>query len=75
MAAHFDPSWVSVLDESIQERINCYILPGWMFVPRKPHPFRNEYHTIACAEYKFIYNVEVVEEKEQPRVMGKKEFE
>ena len=61
MTAHFDPSWVSVLDESIQECINCYTCPGWMFVPHKPHPFGNEYHTIACAKYKVIYNVEIAE--------------
>ena len=48
----------------------------WVDVcPPQASPFRNEYHTIACAECKFIYNVEVVEEKEQPRAMGKKEFE
>ena len=46
-----------------------------MFPPRKPHPFGNEYHKIACAKSKGIYNVEIVEGKDQPRVMGKKEFE
>ena len=33
MAAHFEPSWVSVLDDPIQEWINRYNCPGWMFVP------------------------------------------
>ena len=37
MAAHFDPSWVSVLYESIQEWINPYTCPGWMFVPETSH--------------------------------------
>ena len=74
MAAHFEPSWVIVLDESIQEWINSYTFPGWMFVPRKSHPFGNEYHTIACAKYKDIYNVDIVEGKDRPIVMGKKEF-
>ena len=46
-----------------------------MFVSRKPHPFGNNYHTIACAKYKVIYNVEIVEGKDRPRGMGKKEFE
>ena len=45
-----------------------------MFVPRKPHPFGNEYHKIACAKYKVIYNFEIVEGKDRPRVMGKKQF-
>ena len=75
MAEHFDPSWVSVLDESIQEWINRYTCPGWIFVPRKPHPFGNEYQKIVCAKYKAIYNVETVERKDQPRVMGDKEFD
>ena len=44
--AHFDPSWVSVLDESIQEWINRYTCPGWTLVLRKPHPFGNKYHKI-----------------------------
>ena len=46
-----------------------------MFVPFKPHPFVKEYHTIECAKSKAIYNVEVVEGKDRPRVMVKKEFE
>ena len=41
MAAYFDPSWVGVLDESIQECINCYTFPECMVVPHKPHPFGN----------------------------------
>ena len=46
-----------------------------MFVRRKPHPFVNEYHTIASDKSKVIYNVEIVEGEDHPRVMGKKEFE
>ena len=64
MAARFDPSWVSVLDESIQDWINRYTFPRWIFVPRKPHPFGNEYHTILCAESKVIYNFDIVEGKD-----------
>ena len=43
-----------------------------MFDPHKPHPLGKKYHTIACAESKVIYNVEIVEGKDQPKVMGKK---
>ena len=46
-----------------------------MFVPRKPHPFRNKYHTTVCAKSKVIHNVDIVEGKDRPRVMGKNEFE
>ena len=75
MAEIFDPSWVSVLDESIQEWINCCTRPGCMFVPHNPHPFGNEHHTIACELSKVIYHVEIVEGKDLPRGMGRKEFD
>ena len=75
MAEIFDPSWVSVLYESIQVWIKRQICPGWMLVPRKPQYFDNEYHTINCAKSKIIYNVEIVERKDQPRVMCNNEFE
>ena len=39
MVAHFDPSCFSVIYESIQECINRYNCPVWMFVPRNPRPF------------------------------------
>ena len=73
--AHFDPSWVSVLDESIHDCINNYTCPGWIFVSCKPHPFENDYHTIVWAKSKVIYNIEIVEGKYRPRVMVEKEFE
>ena len=40
------PSWLSCMDESMSPWTNKYC-PGYMFVPHKPHPFGNEYHTIA----------------------------
>ncbi len=43
----FDPSWHSCLDESAVAFLNEHC-PTWVSVRRKPHPFRNEYHTIAC---------------------------
>ena len=75
MEANFDPSCVRVLDESSQDCINRYTFPRWMFVPHKPRPFGNEYHTTACAKYKVIYNVEILEGKDRPIVMGENEFE
>ena len=29
--------------------------PGWMFVPRKPHPTGNEYHSICCGVSGIMY--------------------
>ena len=46
-----------------------------MFVPHKPHPFGNKYHTIARDKAKVIYIVDIVEGTDKPRVMGKKEFD
>ena len=74
MAAHFDPSWVGVLGESIQEWINCYTCPGWMFFLCKPHHFGRDYHTVACAKSKVVYNVEIVEGKDRPILTSKNYF-
>ena len=72
----YEPSWISVLDESMVEWLNKYG-PGWMCVPCKPHPFGNEYHTIANGDHKspILYRVELVERKDRPRQLGKKEFD
>ena len=49
-------------------------LPRWMVVPRKPHPFKNEYHTICCAEAGIMYQLELVEGKDCPRELGPKKY-
>ena len=42
---HYDmnyvPSWINCLDESMNSFLKTFC-PGFMFVPRKPHPFGNE---------------------------------
>ena len=38
--------WLNCLDESMNSFLNNFC-PGFMCVPRKPHPFGNEYHSIA----------------------------
>ena len=40
--------------------------PGWVFCPRKPHPFGNEYHTVCCCMSGVLYRVEMVEGKDHP---------
>ena len=49
MMEQFTPSWVNCLDESMSTWTNKYSCPGWMFMPRKPWPFGNEYHTVCCS--------------------------
>lgn len=75
MASFFSPSWVrSCLDESMSPWTSRWTCPGWMFVPRKPHPTGNEYHTIACGLSGVLWHMEVVEGKDQPPEM-RKEFD
>jgi hypothetical protein len=37
-----------------------------MYVPRKPHPVGNEYHSICCGESGIMYAIEIVEGKDKP---------
>lgn len=75
MDERFRPSYLTCLDESMvawMEKLSC---PGWVHVPRKPHPFGNEYHTIACAMSKIIFRLELVEGKDRPSWRPVPEFE
>ena len=65
MSTSFNPSWLTCLDESMVIFFNAFA-PGWMNVKRKPHPFGNEYHTIACADTHIIFYIEIVEGKDKP---------
>ena len=66
MTEQFTPSWVSCLDESMSTWTNKYSCPGWMFIPRKPWPFDNEYHTVCCSLSGILWQMELVEGKESP---------
>eukprot|EP00980_Cylindrotheca_fusiformis_P024084 scaffold11524_cov91-Cylindrotheca_fusiformis.AAC.3 len=66
MNEKFTPSWISCLDESMSVWINPYTCPGFMFVPRKPWPFGNEYHTVCCGVSGIMWGVELVEGKDAP---------
>ena len=64
MTEQFTPSWVSCLDESMSTWTNKYSCPGWMFVPRKPWPFGNEYHTVCCSLSGTLWQMELAEGKD-----------
>jgi hypothetical protein len=66
MARIFIASWVSCLDESMSPWTSRWTCPGWMFVPRKPHPMGNEYHSICCGLSGIMYTIELVEGKDEP---------
>eukprot|EP00956_Cyclotella_meneghiniana_P024387 scaffold48896_cov69-Cyclotella_meneghiniana.AAC.2 len=68
MEAKYTPSWLSCLDESMNSWLNKYC-PGFMVVPRKPHPFGNEYHSIADGDkgYPIMWRVKIQEGKDRPK--------
>ena len=66
MMEQFTLSWVNCLDESMSTWNNKYSCPGWMFVPRKPWPFGNEYHTVCCSLSGILWQMELVEGKDSP---------
>lgn len=70
MSVQYRPSYLVCLDESMVAWTNKHTCPGWTFLPRKPHPMGNEYHTIACAATHIIFHVELVEGKDRPASRG-----
>ena len=67
MNENFIPGWANCLDESMSVWTNKYTCPGWMFVPRKPWPFGNEYHMVCCCLSGVLWGLELVEGKDTPR--------
>lgn len=63
---NFSAAWLTCLDESMMTYMSerC---PGFMVVKRKPHPFGNEIHTIACCFSHIVFYMELVEGKDQPK--------
>ena len=55
--------------------LNEYTCPGFMFVPRKPWKFGNEYHDAGCSLSDIIWQVDLREGKDHPAHLGKKEFD
>ena len=75
MARKFHPGWVCCLDESMMEWTERWSCPGWMYVPRKPTPAGNEYHTICCGICGVLFHLELVYAKDHPPQRGQLEFE
>ena len=75
MTTNFSPSWINCIDESMSKWVNEYSCPGFMFVPRKPWPFGNEYHDAGCAESDIIWSLDLREGKDRPTNLGPKEFD
>ena len=64
MSKQFIPSWINCIDESMSKWVNEFTCPGFMFIPRKPWPFGNEYHDACCAESDIIWSVDLREGKD-----------
>ena len=75
MGANFLPSWINCIDKSMSKWVNKYTYPGFMYVPRKPWPFGNEYHDTGCADSDIIWALDLREGKDWPQNLGKKEFD
>lgn len=75
MKANFVPGWVNCLDESMSVWTNMYTCPGFMFVPHKPWPFGNEWHTICCCLCGVMFDLKLVEGKDELPGRGQKEFD
>ena len=75
MATNFVPSWINCIDESMSKWLNEYTCLGFMFVPRKPWPFRNKYHNAGCANSNIIWSLELHEGKDRPPQLNNKPFD
>ena len=70
MQQNFTPGCVNCLDESMSVWTNKFMCPGFMFVPRKPWPLGNEYHSVCSCTSGIMWGIEMVEGKDHPRQLG-----
>ena len=74
MSKQFGPGWVNCLDESMSPWTIKYTCPGHIFLPRKPWPLGNEYHSICCCQSDVMFRVEIVEGKDRPQEKPPEKF-
>jgi hypothetical protein len=65
MAGEYNPLSLNCLDESMNSWLSKFC-PGFMCVPHKPHPFINQYHTIADGDggKPILWRITLVEGKD-----------
>ena len=71
----FAPGYMNCLDKPMSVWTNKFTCPGFMFVPRKPWPFGNKYHTVCCCLSVIMWGIDLVEGKDHPRQLGQLEYE
>ena len=65
ISTNLTPVWIPFLDESMMIWTNKFG-PGWVVLPRKLHPFGNEWHTICYAMSVVVFFVELVWGEDKP---------
>ena len=75
MNDNFIPGYMNCLDESMSMWMNKFTCPGFMFVPRKPWPFGNEYHTVCCCSSGIMWGIDLVEGKDHPQQLGIQQYD
>ena len=67
MTEVFEAGWATCLDESMPPWTNKYTCPCFIWIPHKPSPFGNEYHTICRRNSGILFSQELVEGRECPK--------
>jgi len=64
----YTPSWLNYLNESMNSYLDKHC-PGFMSVPRKPHPLGNEYHSIGDGDdgKPIMWRIKLQEGKDRPK--------
>ena len=74
MVKHFSPGWFVCIDESMMAWVSKYTCPGWICVPRKSHPFCNKFHTAGDGVLHILFQMELVEGKDEPEEKAKPQY-
>ncbi len=66
--SNYNPSWLNCLDKSMSSWLN-QLCPRFMYVPCKPHPSGNEYHSITGGDQgkPIMWQVKLQEWKDRPK--------
>ena len=75
MKDNFIPGYMNCLDESMSMWTNKSTCPGFMFIPCKPWPFSNKYHTVCCCPSGIMRGIDLVEGKDHPQKLGIQQYD
>ena len=75
MVSCFMPGWANCLDESMSIWTKKFSCPGFMYIPRKPWPFGNEYHMVCCCATGMMWGIDLVEGKDHLHQMGQQKYD